>query len=90
MGEKGFRQASILSANMAHALSKMLMGKGIRTLNKNFFNEFVIEVNDSDEFLERLKQENILGGIKLDEKHILVCATEMNTEEEIVNYVEAV
>lgn len=90
LGEKGFKETGILSANLAHALSKMLNGKGIKTLNKNFFNEFVIEVNNSDEFLAKLKSQNILGGIKLDDKHILVCTTEMNTEEEIVNYIEAV
>ena len=90
MGEEGFRETGIISANMAHALSKMLNGKGIKTLNKNFFNEFVIEVPDSDKFLSKLKDANILGGIKLDSRHILVCTTEMNTEEEIVNYIEAV
>lgn len=90
LGEEGFRQMSILSANMAHALSKMLNGKGIKTLNKNFFNEFVIEINNSDEFLAQLKQYGILGGIRLDEQHILVCTTEMNTEEEIINYLEAI
>ncbi len=89
-GEKGFREASILSANLAHALSKMLNGKGIKTLNKNFFNEFVIEVNNSEAFLSKLKEQNILGGIKIDNRHILVCTTEMNTEEDIINYVEAV
>lgn len=90
VGEKGFKEIGILSANMAHALSKMLCGKGIRTLTKNFFNEFVIEVDDADKFLEKLKNENILGGIKLDSKRILVCATEMNTEEDLINYIEAV
>ena len=90
VGEEGFKQMSILSANMAHALSKMLNGKGIKTLNKNFFNEFVIEVNDSDKFLAKLKEANILGGIRLDDKHMQVCTAEMNTEEEIVNYIEAV
>ncbi len=90
LGEKGFRETGILSANLAHALSRMLNGKGVKTLNKNFFNEFVIEVNDADKFLEDLKSEGILGGIKLDKRHILVCTTEMNTEEEIINYVEAI
>ena len=90
LGEKGFRETGILSANLAHALSRMLNGKGIKTLNKNFFNEFVIEVNDADKFLEDLKSEGILGGIKLDKRHILVCTTEMNTEEEIINYVESI
>ena len=89
LGEKGFKGANILSANMAHALSKMLNGKGIRTMNKNFFNEFVVEVEDSDKYLAKLKDANILGGIKLDDRRVLVCATEMNTEEDILNYIEA-
>ena len=90
LGEKGFKQTGILSANLAHALSKMLNGKGIKTLSKNFFNEFLIQVDDSDKFLSNLKNKGILGGIKIDENKVLVCTTEMNTEEEIVNYIEAV
>lgn len=89
MGEQGFKEASIMSANMAHALSKMLKGKGIRTMNKNFFNEFVVEVENADSYLAKLKDANILGGLKLDDRRVLVCATEMNTEEEILNYIEA-
>ena len=89
LGEKGFKEASILSANMAHALSKMLNGKGVRTMNKNFFNEFVVEVEDADKYLAKLKNADILGGIKIDDRRVLVCATEMNTEEEILDYVEA-
>lgn len=87
MGEKGFRQASFLSAQNAHKLSEKLAQKGISTLNKNFFNEFTIEVPDADKFLEKLKKDNILGGIKLDKTKILVAATEMNTDEEIDKYI---
>ena len=89
LGEKGFKQTGIISANLAHALSKMLKGKGIRTMNTNFFNEFVVEVDDADGYLAKLKEANILGGIKLDDRRVLVCATEMNTEEDILNYIEA-
>lgn len=89
MGEQGFKETAVMSANMAHALSKMLNGKGIRTMNKNFYNEFVIEVEDADKYLTKLKEANILGGIKLDNKKVLVCVTEMNTEEEILDYIEA-
>ncbi len=89
IGEKGFKQTGIISANLAHALSKMLNGKGIRTMNKNFFNEFVVEVEDANNYLAKLKEANILGGIKLDDRRVLVCATEMNTEEDILNYIEA-
>ena len=89
LGEKGFRQAGYLSAKNAHVLSDKLAHKGIKTLTKNFFNEFVIEVTDSDKFLANLKSRNILGGIKLDGKKILVAATEMNTDEEIDLYVKS-
>ena len=88
LGEKGFRETGIISANNAHKLSQMLQEKGIKTLNKNFFNEFVIEVKDSDMFLNKLKETGILGGIKLNNKQILVCATEMNSDEDINAYVE--
>lgn len=88
MGEKGFKQAGYLSAKNAHKLSEKLQAKGVKILNKNFFNEFTIEVENSDGFLSKLKASNILGGIKLDEHRILVAATEMNTDEEIEKYIE--
>lgn len=87
LGEKGFKQASYLSTKNAHTLSKKLQDKGIKTLTKNFFNEFVIEVPDSDKFLEKLKQNKVLGGIRLDNTKILVTATEMNTDDEIEKYI---
>lgn len=90
MGEKGFKQAGYLSTKNAHKLSEKLQAKGVKVLNKNFFNEFTIEVENSDEFLSKLKASNILGGIKLDEHRILVAATEMNTDEEIEKYIQSV
>lgn len=90
MGEKGFRQAGYLSAKMAHKLSEMLAEKGIKTVNKNFFNEFVIEVPDADKTLEKLKKNNIIGGLKITDNRILVAATEMNTEEDIEEYIKSI
>lgn len=87
MGEKGFRDAGALSCKNAHQLSKMLAEKGIKTLNKDFYNEFVIEVEDSDKFLADLRAKNIIGGLKLDDRRILVAATEMNSEDELELYV---
>ena len=87
MGEKGFRQASYLSTKMAHKLSEKLAEKGIKTLNKNFYNEFVIEVSNSDEFLAKLKANGILGGLKLDNTKILVATTELTTGEDVDLYV---
>ncbi len=90
MGEKGFRQASYLSTKMAHKLSEKLAEKGIKTLNKNFYNEFVIEVSNSDEFLAKLKANGILGGLKLDNTKILVATTELTTNEDVDLYVATV
>ena len=86
VGEKGFSQAGILSSHNAHKLSKKLQEKGVKTLNKDFYNEFVIEVENSDKFLSDLKAKNIIGGLKLDEKRILVAVTEMNSDEDIEQY----
>ena len=90
MGEKGFKQASSLSAANAHKLSELLAKKGIKTINQNFFNEFTIEVENSDKFLQKLKENKIIGGIKLDDKKVLVAATEMNSDEEIEKYASVV
>ena len=90
MGENGFKQAGYLSAKNAHLLSEKLAQKNIKTLNKNFFNEFVIEVNNSDEFLAKLKNNGILGGIKLSDKKILVAVTEMISSDDIEKYVQTI
>lgn len=86
LGEKGFKQAGALSTQNAHKLAQKLSEKSIKVLSKDFYNEFVIEVKNSDKFLDDLKKQNIIGGLKLDENKILVCATEMNTDEEIELY----
>ncbi len=89
MGEEGFKQAGFLSAKQAHKLSEKLSTKGIKTLNKNFFNEFVIEVADTDKILAKLKENNIIGGLKLDDNKILVATTEMISDKDIDLYVNS-
>ena len=90
LGEKGFKQASYLSGKNAHELAKKLQEKGVKVLSKDFYNEFLIEVEYADKYLEKLKENNIIGGYKIDEKTVLVCATEMNTPEEIDLYVKSI
>ena len=91
MGEKGFKQAGYLSTKRAHQLSKKLYDlKGIKTLNKNFFNEFVIEVDNADEILAKLKNAGIIGGLKLNDKNILVATTEMISESDIDLYLDTI
>ncbi len=86
LGSKGIEQAAYLSSKNAHLLAEKLSKKGYNVLNKDFFNEFILEVNNSVEFLKRMKENNILGGIKIDNTKVLVCTTEINTQEEIEAY----
>lgn len=90
MGNKGFRQASYLSTKNAHILADKLKEKGYKILNTNFFNEFVLEVPNADDFLTRLESNNILGGIKLDDKKILVATTEMISDEDMDLYIKSI
>ena len=89
LGEKGFRQTGVISCNLAHKLSQKLSNIGIKTLNKEFFSEFTVKTPDSDEFLTKLKNKNIIGGLKIDNNKVLISVTEMNTEEEIDTYIQA-
>ncbi len=90
VGKKGTKQAAYLSSKNAHILAEKLIANGYNVLNKDFFNEFVLEVNNADEFIKKMKKNNILAGYKLDKNKIIVCCTETNTEEEIENYVTSV
>ena len=90
LGEKGFKQASYLSSKNAHDLAKKLEQKGYKVLSKDFYNEFLLNVEHAVSFLTKLKEQNIIGGYKVDEKTILVCATEMNLPEDIELYVKSV
>jgi len=87
VGENGFRQSGIMSANLAHSLSTKLANIGINTLNKEFYNEFVVQVKSADDTLAKLKSKGIIGGLKVDSDKILVCTTEMNTDDEVDLYV---
>ncbi len=89
MGENGFKQAGLISAKRAHQLSEKLSKIGVKTLNADFYDEFVIEVADADETLKKLKANNIIGGFKLSDTKILVCATEMISENDIDRYVNS-
>lgn len=90
MGKKGITQAAYLSCKNAKKLSEGLVQKGFKVLNKDFFNEFVLEVNNADEFIKRMKEHKILAGYKINDRQILVCTTEVNNEEEIQNYIKFV
>lgn len=90
MGKNGVKQVAYLSAKNAHKLAQGLKNKGFEVLNDEFFNEFVVVVQNSDEFISKMKKEGILAGLKLNDKRVLICATEMNTNEDIEYYLSKV
>ena len=88
LGKKGIEQAAYLSAKNAHTLAKGLEEKGYKVENKDFFNEFVLKIDDAKTFIEKMKQNGILAGLYLSDNKVLVCTTEVNTQEEIKRYID--
>ncbi|MBE7706012.1 MAG: aminomethyl-transferring glycine dehydrogenase subunit GcvPA [Cyanobacteria bacterium SIG30] len=83
MGENGFIKVSQKSYDLAHKLAQSLKEKGYNVLSNNFFNEFVFEVKNADEFLENMRKNGILAGIKISDNKILTATTEMNDDDDI-------
>ncbi len=89
LGEDGFKRLARLNHESACRLADALSDiDSVTVINKNFFNEFVIETpNPAKRIIEDLATCNIIGGYALDENKILVCATEMTTESDIEDFV---
>ena len=83
MGRDGLVKIANASYDNAHNLAKRLAELGFEVENDNFFDEFTINVGCSSKFLEFMKENNILAGVKIDEERILVAASELNDEVEI-------
>ena len=85
MGKEGFRNVAVQCMSKAHYMAEKLGEIGFRLeYDKEFFHEFVT-VSDipSEKVLTKLEENNILGGLPLDEKRILWCCTELNSKEDI-------
>lgn len=88
LGEEGFKHLAHLNHQkaclLADSLSKI---KGIKIINTHFFNEFIIELDESfpkaADIIEQLSQKKIIAGLAISAHHILICATEMTTEADI-------
>jgi len=99
MGPEGLKEVVLISAQHSHLLAdKINEIPGFKVVNSDFLYEFVVKIDagiSTDELLEDLESRNILAGIKLDDKfdslsnHILVCVTEMNSINDIYNFVNA-
>src|ERR671912_634727 len=92
MGRNGLINVAKLSYSRAHLLHNKLKSLGFEALNKKpFYNEFVVKVPGSAEALaSRLLKKGILGGVNLAEDSLLICCTEMNSVQDIDDFVSAV
>ena len=92
MGRSGLTRVAKLSYARAHLLNKKLAKIGFSNLNtKSFYNEFVVKAPESADAIEsRLLKKGILGGVNLGEDNLLICCTEMNSIQDIEDFVSAV
>ncbi len=91
MGKEGIKEAALRSYQGAHYFCDQLVATGHfrLTYDKEFFNEFCVDYDgDLDNLLKRLADNGILGGVKIDEKTLMVAVTEKRTIEEMNQFVE--
>ncbi|MBD0300450.1 MAG: glycine dehydrogenase, partial [Nitrososphaera sp.] len=92
MGRSGLTRVAKLSYARAHLLNRKLEKADFKNLNsKPFYNEFVMKVPGSaEELASKLLRKGILGGLNLGEDNFLICCTEMNSAQDIDDFVSAV
>ncbi len=92
MGNEGLRQVNDLGYGGLRLLAEKLEATGMMKLkypDKPFIDEAVFEIADgldADTILEAAAREDILAGIRLDERELLVAVTEMQTPADIERY----
>ncbi|HVY02449.1 MAG TPA: aminomethyl-transferring glycine dehydrogenase subunit GcvPA [Caulobacterales bacterium] len=98
LGELGLKRLAALNHEKACALAEALGAvEGVRILTDSFFNEFAIGLPmRADLAIEALANKGVMGGVAYSrlapgrmEDVALVCATEMNTDEDIEAYAQA-
>ena len=99
LGEKGLRQlAEINHANACLLADALATVPGVKVLTQNFFNEFTIELPvKSAPLVEKLAKKRVLGGVPASrllpgkglDHHLIVCATEVNTDADRAAFVAA-
>ena len=87
LGENGFKKLAQLNHSTATTLAKELEKiPGIRIVNKDYFNEFVVQFDShSAKEIQQilLEKYNIIFGYELAEDKLIIAATELNSSEDI-------
>lgn len=94
MGPSGLREVNEQGMEGAHYLARSLENTGVMRLtypNRPFLNEFLMTVDaDIDAIMEEAVAEGILAGVKVDDRHLLIAVTEMQTREDMDRLTETV
>lgn len=90
MGKEGMKEAAQLSYDGAHYLCEKLIstGKAKLVYNKEFFNEFLVEMQDRDAFFDKAIENGFLPGIKVGKDKLLIAVTEKRTKDEVDSFIE--
>ena len=97
MGKSGLRKVASLCLQKAHYLAGELSKVGVEVKFKSdFYNEFVVQVNNAKKVNLELLNDRIVGGLELSKYYpeldncLLFCVTELNTREEMDRLVEVI
>ena len=84
LGEIGFKKLALTNHKKACDLADALANvNGVKVLNKNFFNEFTIELSkDANEVNKKLLTKNIIGGFAQGNK-MIVAVSELTSAKDI-------
>jgi glycine dehydrogenase subunit 1 len=84
LGEIGFKKLALINHKKACELADRLAKvKGVKVLNKSFFNEFTIELNkDAAEVNKKLLAKNIIGGFARKNK-MTVAVSELTSADDM-------
>ena len=90
LGENGFKKLALINHSKACELADELAKvKGVKILNKNFFNEFTIELTqDAAEVNKKLLAKNIIGGFATGNK-MIVTASELTSAQDMKIFASA-
>lgn len=95
LGKEGIKEIASLNVQKAHYLADRLVSVGATLVfDKPFYNEFVVKVDNAEEFNEKLLREGIIGGLELSKYYpeldncLLFCVTEMITKEDMDKLVD--
>lgn len=92
MGPEGMREiGETILARTRYAMDRLsAAGAWVPHGDAVHFREFAIEVPSADALLAALRERGIFGGVKLDDRTLLVCVTERHSKDDIDRLAAAV